>query len=326
MREGGSDGCVRAEVSQSAVDMVLQELLREGTGVLLILDDSECSGHSLLKSCAVVAVERGDSVHVLGFDTSEEDFRAGFTPGISSRLTFHDGFHDPLDWNGKADLTAESFSSQQVLARVLGAPSAGGPVSVIVDSLSWVLLHSPATLVVQALHQLQRAAGGAGSKIRHIISLVHRDLHEPGTVSSACHVASTVVTVMPVPPSTSPASDGEALATVRHRKKTGKVIKKDLSFAVLEGFTLKTEHPSTPKLAVAEDTDPRVDPTANLTFNLSLSDSERQAKESLSLPYLFSAEKKSSLLQSRASGGKIYYEPEAVDDMDDEDPDDDLDV
>ncbi|XP_078525695.1 elongator complex protein 5 [Lissotriton helveticus] len=308
--------------------MVLQELLQEGTGVLIILDGSECSGRSLLKSCAVVAVERGDSVHVLGFDSSEEDFRAGFAPGISSRLTFHDGFHDPLDWNGKADLIAESFSSKQVLARVLGSASAGGPVSVIVDSLSWVLLHSPATLVVQALHQLQRSAGSAGSKLRQVIALVHQDLHEPGTVASACHVASTVVTVMPCPSSTSPACESEALATatVRHRKKTGKVIKKDLSFAVLEGFTLKTEHSSTPKSAVAVDSDSRVDPAANLTFNLNLSDSERQAKENLSLPYIFSAEKKSSLLQSRGSGGKIYYEPEAVDDVDDEDPDDDLDV
>lgn len=36
---------------------------------------------------------------------------------------------------------------------------------------------------------------------------------------------------------------------------------------------------------------PQRDPTTNLTFNLRLSDSEREAKEKLALPFAFSKEK-----------------------------------
>uniref|UniRef100_A0A8C7NX12 Elongator complex protein 5 n=1 Tax=Oncorhynchus mykiss TaxID=8022 RepID=A0A8C7NX12_ONCMY len=62
---------------------------------------------------------------------------------------------------------------------------------------------------------------------------------------------------------------------------------------------------------------PQVDPTANLTFNLHLSDTEREAKEKLLLPFDFREEKKSALLHLGLSSGRILYEPD--------DPDDDLD-
>ncbi|CAM2110642.1 unnamed protein product [Caretta caretta] len=77
-----------------------------------------------------------------------------------------------------------------------------------------------------------------------------------------------------------------------------------------------------------EDAEPpsAADPTANLTFNLRLSDTERQARDGLLLPFHFTAQKKSSLLEASANAGKIFYEPDAADDLDEEDPDDDLDV
>lgn len=98
----------------------------------------------------------------------------------------------------------------------------------------------------------------------------------------------------------------------------------------------------------------QTDPAANLTFNLRLSDSEREAKEKLALPFMFSKEKykrfhmfqtfhagffitdqqkspslfyrKTALLCSGPGSGQIVYEPDANDDYDEEDPDDDLDV
>uniref|UniRef100_A0A8C7HNP8 Elongator complex protein 5 n=1 Tax=Oncorhynchus kisutch TaxID=8019 RepID=A0A8C7HNP8_ONCKI len=68
-----------------------------------------------------------------------------------------------------------------------------------------------------------------------------------------------------------------------------------------------------------------VDPTANLTFNLHLSDTEIEAKEKLPLPFDFREEKKSALLHLGLSSGRILYEPDANEDYDPEDPDDDLD-
>jgi regulator of RNase E activity RraB len=60
---------------------------------------------------------------------------------------------------------------------------------------------------------------------------------------------------------------------------------------------------------------PQADPAANLSFNLNLTDEQRRAKENLVLPH-YKAQQE----------GTIYYDPDAADDFDDEDPDDDLDI
>lgn len=66
------------------------------------------------------------------------------------------------------------------------------------------------------------------------------------------------------------------------------------------------------------------------TFNLTLNESEKQARDALILPYLTSGrglESDGRSLETSGSvssgGGVIYVEPE---DYDEEDPDDDLDV
>lgn len=73
---------------------------------------------------------------------------------------------------------------------------------------------------------------------------------------------------------------------------------------------------------------PQVDPTTHLTFNLHLSKKEKEAKDSLTLPFQFSSEKQQALLcpGPGQATSHIFYEPDAYDDLDQEDPDDDLDV
>jgi hypothetical protein len=71
-----------------------------------------------------------------------------------------------------------------------------------------------------------------------------------------------------------------------------------------------------------------VDPTTHLTFNLHLSKKEREARDSLTLPFQFSSEKQQALLRSGPgqTTSHIFYEPDVYDDLDQEDPDDDLDI
>ena len=86
------------------------------------------------------------------------------------------------------------------------------------------------------------------------------------------------------------------------------------------------------------------DPTANLTFDLTLSEREKEERGRLVLPYHHSAQKKTALLQvythpltdytlyaplslsCQAGSGQILYQPDEGDDYDDSDPDDDLDI
>ena len=53
------------------------------------------------------------------------------------------------------------------------------------------------------------------------------------------------------------------------------------------------------------------------TFKLSLSQQEREARSQLVLPYLRVNSEK---------GDRVFYHPDASDDLDEEDPDDDLDI
>eukprot|EP00064_Thunnus_orientalis_P006112 superscaffoldBa00000622_g6127 len=160
--------------------------------------------------------------------------------------------------------------------------------------------HKPATLVIDSLSWILRHRSSPdvcktllqlkkGGAVRAIIGLLHTDMHQWGTVGSVCHLATSVITVAPG------MKGDEAVAKTTKRSKSGKVMQE-------------------------------TDPTANLTFNLRLSDTEREAKEKLALPFVFSKEKKTALLHSGPGSGRILYEPDANDDYDQEDPDDDLDV
>ncbi|TRY97152.1 hypothetical protein DNTS_009639 [Danionella cerebrum] len=101
-------------------------------------------------------------------------------------------------------------------------------------------------------------------------------------------------------------------------------LEKEVNFTVSEDAILsvraKLQHGNARMEDSAEE-----DPTSNLTFNLRLSEEEQKAKERVALPFVFSQEKKSSLLRPTPGSGKIVYEPDANDDFDEEDPDDDLD-
>lgn len=91
----------------------------------------------------------------------------------------------------------------------------------------------------------------------------------------------------------------------------------------------------------------KADPTANLSFNLNLTEEQRRAKNDTVLPYMktqgdnpvsdsfvvmsvshFNHELRwlisIILVFALESSGAIYYEPDAADDFDDDDPDDDL--
>jgi len=65
------------------------------------------------------------------------------------------------------------------------------------------------------------------------------------------------------------------------------------------------------------------DPTKNLTFNLSLTESQQNSKSKVPLPY--EHEGKPSDL-ARPQTAHILYDPDSADDLDDEDPDEDLDI
>lgn len=288
----------------------------EAGGFIVLQDSVSYSGRHLLKSYINAALNREETVHVLGFEISREELHDGLNRSSIQRLHFHDAYTDPLGWTESPPFTVHQFSSEHIVSLLKQTPHPKG-TTLVIDSLTWILRHHNPAGVCQTLQQLKK--GGAVSTV---VGLLHSDLHQRGTVGSICHLATSVITV-----TTGPRGQCAAIAKTTRRSKTGKIMQDEEIFSIKEDLTVlihsKASHPRSTQTS-AEETE--ADPTANLTFSLRLSETERQAKEKLALPFVFSKEKKSALLQSGSGSGRILYEPDANDDFDQEDPDDDLDV
>ncbi|KAI3376408.1 hypothetical protein L3Q82_016888, partial [Scortum barcoo] len=272
-------------------------------------------GRHLLKSFINAALNREEAVHVLGFEVSEEELKDGLKGSTIQRLHFHNAYTDPLGWTDHPVFTVHQFCLEE-LTHLVKRTSHPKPPILVIDSLSWILRHLSPPAVCKTLQQLRK--GGA---VRAIIGLLHADMHQRGTVGSLCHLASSVISVAPG------MKADEAVAKITKRSKSGKVMQDEEIFCLKEDLTVIVQ--SKPSQHGPKQTDleeQESDPTANLTFNLRLSDIEREAKEKLALPFVFSKEKKTALLHSGPGSGRILYEPDANDDYDQEDPDDDLDV
>ncbi|XP_014444567.1 elongator complex protein 5 isoform X2 [Tupaia chinensis] len=241
---------------------------------------------------------------------------------ILYKVVYHDFFRDPLNWSK----TGEAFPAGPLAAlRAVCRRTAPGPATIALDSLSWLLLHLPCTTLCQTLHTLspQGSCPGASTPAEqvHVLGLLHEELHGPGPVGALSSLAQAEVTLG--------GTAGQASAHVLHRRPQQRPTNKTHWFSILPDFSLDLQEG--PLLESQLHPDPHthlVDPMAHLTFNLHLSEKEREARDSLTLPFQFSSEKQQALLHRRPgpASSHIFSEPDAYDDLDQEDPDDDLDI
>ncbi|XP_075345433.1 elongator complex protein 5 isoform X2 [Mycteria americana] len=144
---------------------MLEALVAGGAqGLVLVRDSTACEGRSLLRAFASAAVQRAERVLVVLFDVPREQFEAGLSPSVKQRLLYRDGFTDPLGWSGPdPDLRAGDFGGL-----LGGGLPPGGPLTLVLDSLSWLLLRLPPPRLCQALGALLGGPPSSG-----------RELHPP---------------------------------------------------------------------------------------------------------------------------------------------------
>ncbi|KAM7067851.1 elongator complex protein 5 isoform 2-T2 [Molossus nigricans] len=300
---------------------MLESLLALG-GLVLLRDSVEWEGRSLLKALIKKSALCGEQIHILGCEVSEEEFREGFDSSINSQLVYHDLFRDPLNWSNTGEaLPGGALGVLRAMCRRTGS----GPVTIALDSLSWLLLHLPCTILCQTLHALShqdsRHDDSSPVEHMHVLGLLHEELHGPGPVEALSTLAQTEVTLS--------GTGGHTLAHILYRRPQQHPTHKTQWFSILPDFSLDLQGESPLKSQPHSDPHiPRMDPTTHLTFNLQLSKKEKEAKDSLTLPFQFSSEKQQALLCHGLgqATGHIFYEPDAYDDLDQEDPDDDLDI
>lgn len=297
------------------------ESLLVGGGLVLLRDSVEWEGRGLLKALIKKSARCGEQVHVLGCEVCEEEFREGFGSDVNSRLVYHDLFRDPLNWSK----TGEAFPGGPLgVLRAMCRRTDPGPVTVALDSLSWLLLHLPCITLCQILHALSQPNVYPGDNFQveqvRVLGLLHEELHGPGPMGALRTLAHTEVTLS--------GKMGQASASILYRRPQQRAVLQTWWFSILPDFSLHLHEE--PPLQSQPHQDPhttQADPTTHLTFNLHLSKKEREARDSLTLPFYFSSEKQQALLHpTPGRTSRIFYEPDAYDDVDQEDPDDDLDI
>ncbi|XP_027694435.1 elongator complex protein 5 [Vombatus ursinus] len=286
-------------------------LLGSRGDLVLLRDSVEWEGRSLLKALIREVALKGERVQVLGCEVSEEAFREGLDADTNRRLVYHDVFGDPQGWAGRGGPLGA------LRACVSGAEP--GPCTLAVDSLSWLLLHAPCSALCQVLRALGRGSAHAG-QIR-VLGLLHEDVHGPGPLGALASLAHVEVTVG--------GGLGCTTARVLQPKPRHRPVEQTHWLSILPNFSLQF-HGEPPLEAQLHRRPPSPTMVAmgDLTFNVHLSKKEREARDTLALPFHFSSEKQQSLLHPAlaSSTSQIFYEPDAEDYLDQEDPDNDLDI
>uniref|UniRef100_A0A8C0E2D2 Elongator complex protein 5 n=1 Tax=Balaenoptera musculus TaxID=9771 RepID=A0A8C0E2D2_BALMU len=190
----------------------------------------------------------GEQVHILGCEVSEEEFREGFDSNINSRLVYHDLFRDPLNWSK----TGEALPGGPLEAlRALCRRTDPVPVTIALDSLSWLLLHLPCTTLCQTLHALSRqdschGDSSPGEQV-HVLGLLHEELHGPGPLGALSSLAQTEVTLSGVM--------GQASAHILYRRPQQRPTHQTQWFSILPDFSLELQ--GGPPLESQPNPDPR---------------------------------------------------------------------
>lgn len=298
---------------------------KESSSTVTIRDTVEHSGRYLLKCFLKEVAERVDEVHLFAFDQAPDALLAGAHPETRRKVTCHDGWTDPQGWNKDSPASSKynqvCFTSNKDLVDHVKEKRKveSHQVAVVIDSLTPHILHRTAPLTCRSLHTLTHLPEPADFQVVQVLSLVHADVHDESVLASIGHLSTTVIDVSPNRSIMPMDKEPMGYCDILHKRQTGKVLQRREGYSIGDNYELITFQ-GLASSAPNTEQEQQPDPTANLTFNLSLSESEKKARENVVLPY-------TKVSNNPTPGtGQIFYEPDQVDDYDDEDPDDDLDI
>ncbi|KAK7093414.1 elongator complex protein 5-like [Littorina saxatilis] len=278
---------------------------------VVIEDFSEVPGRHLIQVLLHILCHRCDQVLLLSSERPLH-FCTNFLPAeLRKKVTAPNSLPEP-DRIGNRLPVGPTISALH--ASIQGSNL---KVGVVIDSVTSLVCTHSATAVPQIVKGLLDYKE-RGNKVEQVVSLIHRDVHDEA-VCQVIHGRPT--TLIQLQPPSSPhhcygcvITHGELFKTPAHYVE---------DFNISSNFLHVVDVTSvTKKVAEVKATDvvpeTQADPTADLTFNLSLKPEERAAKDQVILPY-------TQVSSTESHGGHIRYIPDDDDDFDDEDPDEDLD-
>lgn len=276
---------------------MLQYLLsqRDSSGLVLINDSLQHRARLIVDCLTSTWANRGISVHILSYDREACSVQKCFSTTAASWITIHDAFGSPSKFSPST--WVDCFGQEKE------------PFTIVIDSLSTVMMNHRFEDVYVGLLCLLRKV----KAVQLVLALLHTDVHGEHEVAKLCHLATTTLT----PYHLQDTPNAAGCKTV-HRKPGGRILRQEEEFILKPDLSIADIKKVDRQKLEAKPAPQQPDPTANLTFNLRLSDEEKATKDSLVLPYI----------RKQPSGGgkgEITYVMEREDDFDEEDdPDDDL--
>lgn len=345
--------------------LYLEQLLsnKKSSCFVLVKDTIRLSALPILTDIGKRALTEDKTLIVLLTETSPSFWRQQFSPLKQKNIFIIDAYTDPNGWNEPSTLencvqvrdinNMEKLILSPIIKKTMETPNCTllidslAPLAMISQHRTYQLVKALESLTTDAIRlivgfhsdikyisktglNMQDSLDRLASVIIRLESLKERT-HFEAHAALTGFVPQDVFSYLTV---TSNCVSKGGIAHIEWRKKSGKVTYESNGF-ILDGEFLEVV-PTSQLTGTVEETvdesqedamqlDPKMDPTANLSFNLSLTDEQRKQKEDLVLPYIKAQQFEVSMDEEKKTG-LIYYDPDAADDFDDEDPDDDLDI
>ncbi|XP_074653792.1 elongator complex protein 5-like [Tubulanus polymorphus] len=301
--------------------------LKEHWKSSILHDSLDQNGRDFLGACVrrLADNDRIDRIHVLCYENSTKQHLTSRCDKLN-KITFHDFTKDPLGWEGTGGRNVNTNLETFLRDNHHSSPCEKHVV-IVFDCLEMLLLNRPVAFTCRTIHNLSHNKFHSGIDECRVLALMH-DLHDDATINAVDHVFSTVFRIRP-----SPWPSHTHCCHTTLKKLSGKVIKTIEHFSISEVneiIGIATEESiaaikNTVDVANLKSAKP-TDPMANLTFNLKLTENEKTARSQVKLPYMHDTKIQEVTLHRSVGDGKIFYQPDEVDDFDEDDPDDDLDI
>ncbi|CAL4209033.1 unnamed protein product, partial [Meganyctiphanes norvegica] len=221
--------------------------------------------------------------------------------GEKSNLVVYNGFSDPCGWDKEENMV----HLNRPLYELFDFKSSNQENVIIIDRIEDFVNHQSELQLINSLHKLSK-----DSNVSQVIIHCSTDVLSESFLSALSYISAAKIMLKPTVP---------CICKVVFRKKSGKLIKAHESFKLSDKFVIQNVIVVEKTVPTSQDETSDVDAilAAQTTFNLTLTEEQKFAKNKLLLPH-----------QRIVSvhGGHIHYTPDDVDDWDEDDPDEDLDI
>lgn len=266
---------------------------------LLIAGTISARGNGLLFATVSSHLSSGKKVHYMTTSGQSSKICHIENLGNNSNFEIYNGFSDPCGWEKEAN----AVQLNKPLYKLFNVTSSNQENIIVIDRIDDFVNHQSELQLINSLHKLS-----TDINVSQVIIHCSTDVISDSFLSALSYISEARITMMPTVPCS---------CKVVFRKKSGKLMKAHEQFKLSESFMLQnisTVEKTSSAQEETSDTDAIL--AAQTTFNLTLTEDQKLAKNKLLLPH--------QRIQSH--GGHIHYTPDDVDDWDEDDPDDDLDI